>query len=189
MFSFCTILLAQHNQYWLLYHKTQHLKPGRPSSVHPITVLQAEMLALKAAIERTNTANEEVNIWGHSESSLQALKFFYVKSRIFQEARMTLLGNARIRLGWVKAHIGIKGNETADTLAKAATIDGTPANIPFPNSYLKNNYYNSPSRVGKLSRIIVRLADRCTAFYRKYQTVALVQRKHPIRHWSCGPAT
>ncbi|GBM92395.1 hypothetical protein AVEN_182567-1 [Araneus ventricosus] len=51
---------------------------------------------------------------------------------------MTYLGNARIRLGWIKEYIGIKGNETADTLAKEATRDGTPANLPFPNSYLRN---------------------------------------------------
>ncbi|GBM12335.1 hypothetical protein AVEN_116778-1 [Araneus ventricosus] len=51
---------------------------------------------------------------------------------------MTLLGNARIRLGWVKTHIGIKGNKIADTLAKEATTDGTAANLPFPKIYLKN---------------------------------------------------
>ncbi|GBN22521.1 hypothetical protein AVEN_3206-1 [Araneus ventricosus] len=79
------------------------------------TVFQAEMLALKAAIEWANTANEEVNIWSDSESSLQALKSFYVKSKIIQEAQMTFPENARIRLGRVKAHTGIKSNEITDT--------------------------------------------------------------------------
>ncbi|GBL84713.1 hypothetical protein AVEN_191157-1 [Araneus ventricosus] len=51
---------------------------------------------------------------------------------------MTLLGNARISLSWVKAHIGIKGNEVVDTLAKEATTDGMPDSLPFPKSYLKN---------------------------------------------------
>ncbi|GBM94569.1 hypothetical protein AVEN_198319-1 [Araneus ventricosus] len=50
---------------------------------------------------------------------------------------MTLLEKARIRLGWVKAHIGIKGNEIVDTLAKEATTDGIPASLPFPKSFLK----------------------------------------------------
>ncbi|GBL81740.1 hypothetical protein AVEN_93511-1 [Araneus ventricosus] len=85
------------------------------------------MLALKAAIEWDNPANEEINIWSDRESILQALKFLYVKSKIIQEPQMTLLRNGRIRLGWVKAHTGIKGNGIADTLAKEATTDGTPA--------------------------------------------------------------
>ncbi|GBM13553.1 hypothetical protein AVEN_123972-1 [Araneus ventricosus] len=54
------------------------------------TVFQAEKLALKAAIEWANTANEDVNIWSDSESSLQALKSFNLKSKISQEAQMTL---------------------------------------------------------------------------------------------------
>ncbi|GBN20239.1 hypothetical protein AVEN_46233-1 [Araneus ventricosus] len=43
----------------------------------------------------------------------------------------------KFRLGWVKAHIGIKGSEIADTLAKEATTDGIPASLPFPKSFLK----------------------------------------------------
>ncbi|GBL84098.1 hypothetical protein AVEN_96915-1 [Araneus ventricosus] len=82
------------------------------------TVFQAEMLALKAAIQRAITANEEVNIFSDRESSLQDLKSFYVKSKITQEAQMILLENARIGLGWVKSHIGVKGNEIADTFAR-----------------------------------------------------------------------
>ncbi|GBM75932.1 hypothetical protein AVEN_155438-1 [Araneus ventricosus] len=134
------------------------------------TVFQAEMLALKVAIEWANTANEEVNIWSDSESSLQALKSFNVKSKITQEVQMTLLENARIRLDWVKAHIGIKGNEIADTLAKEATTDGIPASLPFPKSFLKKQFYSSRSLIGKLSGIMVSLADRFTASYQKYLT-------------------
>ncbi|GBN46875.1 hypothetical protein AVEN_173009-1, partial [Araneus ventricosus] len=110
------------------------------------TVFQAEMIALKAAIEWANTANEEVNIRSDIESSLQALKSFNVKSKITQEAQMTLLENARIRLGWVKAHIGIKGNEIVDTLAKETATDGIPASLPFPKSFLKKQLQPSLSR-------------------------------------------
>ncbi|GBN51062.1 hypothetical protein AVEN_17349-1 [Araneus ventricosus] len=34
----------------------------------------------------------------------------------------------------------------------------------------RTNYYSYPSRVGKLSGIMVRMEDRFTALYRKYQT-------------------
>ncbi|GBN30928.1 hypothetical protein AVEN_183436-1 [Araneus ventricosus] len=50
---------------------------------------------------------------------------------------MALMENARIRLGWVKAHIGIKGNQIADTLTKEATTDGIPTSLPFPKNFLK----------------------------------------------------
>ncbi|GBN43544.1 hypothetical protein AVEN_121475-1, partial [Araneus ventricosus] len=104
------------------------------------TLFQAEILALKAAIEWDNTTNEEVNIRSDSEPSLQAPKSFYLTRKITQEAQMTLLENARIRLVWVKAHIGIKGNEIADTLAKEATTDGIPASLPFPKSFQKKQF-------------------------------------------------
>ncbi|GBN17796.1 hypothetical protein AVEN_95677-1 [Araneus ventricosus] len=90
------------------------------------------MLVLKAASEWANTANEEVNIWSDSESSLQALKSFYVKSKSTQEAQMTLLENARSRFGWVKARIGIIGNEITDTFETETTTDGILASLPFP---------------------------------------------------------
>ncbi|GBO20935.1 hypothetical protein AVEN_150335-1 [Araneus ventricosus] len=69
---------------------------------------------------------------------------------------MALPGNAMIRLGWVKAHIVIKGNEKADILAKDATRDGTSADHPFPKSYLKKQQ----SSVGKLSRIMTMWGNR-----------------------------
>ncbi|GBO16940.1 hypothetical protein AVEN_122213-1 [Araneus ventricosus] len=87
------------------------------------------MLALKAAIEWANIANEDVNIWSDCECSLRALKSFHVKITIIQEAQMTLLENDRIRFGWVKAHIGIKDNGKADTLAKETTMDGISASL------------------------------------------------------------
>ncbi|GBM95257.1 hypothetical protein AVEN_199257-1 [Araneus ventricosus] len=95
------------------------------------------MLALKVGIEWANTANEEVNIWSDSESSLQALKSFNVK--ITQEAQLILLENARIRLGWVKAHIDIKCKDFTDTLVKEATMDGIPASLPFAKCFLKKH--------------------------------------------------
>ncbi|GBM34593.1 hypothetical protein AVEN_171638-1 [Araneus ventricosus] len=75
------------NENWAVLSVPLQTKPSQ-KSVFP------EMLALKAAIEWANTANEEVSIWNGSESSLQALKSFYVKSKIIQEAQMTLLENA-----------------------------------------------------------------------------------------------
>ncbi|GBN50875.1 hypothetical protein AVEN_35719-1 [Araneus ventricosus] len=104
--------------------------PYNRTPTEPIQI-QAEFLALKAAIEWANTANEETNIWSDSESELQVLKSFYVKSKIIQEEQMSLQGNARIRFGWVKVQIDIKGKEIANSLAKEATTDGMPASLSF----------------------------------------------------------
>ncbi|GBM76206.1 hypothetical protein AVEN_55042-1 [Araneus ventricosus] len=129
------------------------------------------MLALKATIECSNNANEEVNIWSDNESSFQALKSFHVKSKIIQEAQMILLGNARIRLGWVKAQIGIKGNEIADILAKEATTDGIPASLPIPKLPSRRTNYCSSSFSLLLYSIIPKISNKqlhwsreCTQF-------------------------
>ncbi|GBN00932.1 hypothetical protein AVEN_150866-1 [Araneus ventricosus] len=129
------------------------------------------MLALKAAIEWAITTNEEVNNWSDSESRIQALKSLYVKSKIIQQAQINLLQNARTRLVWIKADIGIKFYETEDTIAKDATTDGTPANLPFPNSYLQN-------------QLLQLYLSRWKAEWdNEKQKATLIQRMHPIRHW------
>ncbi|GBM98329.1 hypothetical protein AVEN_113425-1 [Araneus ventricosus] len=95
---------------------------------------------------------------------------------------MTLLENARIRLGWVKAHIGIKGNEIADTLAKEATTDGIPASPPSPKSFLKKQLLQlSLSRwqaewdSGETGRSVFSIIPKISN--------KQLQRMHPIRHW------
>ncbi|GBO34633.1 hypothetical protein AVEN_186939-1 [Araneus ventricosus] len=50
---------------------------------------------------------------------------------------MPLQDNPNIEVGWVKAHIGIAGNEATDELVKKATKEGPKFDIPAPKSYLK----------------------------------------------------
>eukprot|EP00116_Pleurobrachia_bachei_P004992 sb/3465254/ len=45
-----------------------------------------------------------------------------------------LATNNKVTIAWIKAHIGIPGNERADELAKAATIDGKTRSCPPPFS-------------------------------------------------------
>ncbi|GBL93930.1 hypothetical protein AVEN_76665-1 [Araneus ventricosus] len=77
----------------------------------PVSIQRNFQLNITGAYNTTPTAALHV---------IEGLMPFYIKAKM----QSTL------------AHIGIKGHETADTLAKEATGIGTPANT-FPESYLK----------------------------------------------------
>ncbi|GBM16570.1 hypothetical protein AVEN_223502-1 [Araneus ventricosus] len=51
---------------------------------------------------------------------------------------MALLNNPSLNIGWVKGHVGVLGKETADKLAKQATIRGEIHYFLATKSYLKN---------------------------------------------------
>ncbi|GBL91697.1 hypothetical protein AVEN_71347-1 [Araneus ventricosus] len=84
-------------------------------------VFQAETLAIKEAINWTNSKGIPTSIWSDSESALRAISSFKSSNSLIQETQQTLLQNPSMQLNWIKAHIGFLGNEAADNLAKQAT--------------------------------------------------------------------
>ncbi|GBN21118.1 hypothetical protein AVEN_3278-1 [Araneus ventricosus] len=100
-------------------------------------VFQAELLAIQQAISFHLTTNSPVQIWTDSLSSLQAIENPTSPHPLVKEIQHLLHQNNLINLGWIKAHVGHKGNESADHLAKKAITEGIPTSILKPLSHLK----------------------------------------------------
>jgi ribonuclease HI len=102
------------------------------------TVFTAELLAIKKALDYINNNKHSftspVAIMSDSLSSLIAIKNFYSNTNPNIVLNITLLLHritthiTPITLVWVPAHVGIRGNEVADHLAKSAAADADTAN-------------------------------------------------------------
>ena len=99
----------------IVHKKQQRLANG-------CTVFQAELLAIHLAVVWILNQQREAIICSDSESALKAIECRDTSNSMAIEIRSLLQSsNHHICLKWVKAHIGIEGNEKADTLAKEAS--------------------------------------------------------------------
>jgi len=127
------------------------------------TVFQAEATAIQLGAEYMAALSVDrlppvVYVLSDSKSVLQALQAYWVRGKLLQRCRRALevlAGRTKLILRWVKAHVGIPGNERADSLAKAAAcsriedirVDGVSEElngsqvphlvVPAPYSFLK----------------------------------------------------
>merc|ERR1712083_942164 len=94
------------------------------------TVFQAEVTAIKKSAEmlvNKKVESETITFFSDSQASLAALNKLTVKSDTVEKCLNALnaLGkNNSVHLRWVKAHVGIHGNEVADFLAKRGSSLG-----------------------------------------------------------------
>ena len=110
------------------------------------SVFQAEIMAINKAIDTLDDKNvngKDIIIFTDSQSALGAIDKHKTNSKIVYETinKLNKLGKTNaIKLKWVKAHVGIDGNETADRLAKEGSIgsNASTLNIPLPHSQWKH---------------------------------------------------
>ena len=97
------------------------------TSLHPdSSVFQAELTAIEAVlidIDKSCTSVNNITIYSDSLSAISVLSHANRdKSIECIRRRLIRLGrHVNLKIGWVRGHSGVDGNELADSLAKAAT--------------------------------------------------------------------
>lgn len=108
------------------------------------TVYQAELLALCEATQAAikNKASS-IGVYSDSKAALQTVTNHQCRHPLAVKARENIktltLQNKKFSLHWIKAHVGMEGNERADQLAKEAAVGskGRPNYDLCPVSYVK----------------------------------------------------
>jgi ribonuclease HI len=100
---------------------------------------QAEQIAILKSLEELTSLSDHngrrVAIYSDSKVTLASSRNNFIQSPLIVEIRKNvrklMMQNWSIHVGWVKAHVGIEGNELEDKLVKEATEDGGELNIVY----------------------------------------------------------
>ena len=112
------------------------------------TVFQAEIKGILEAAKKVRDMNEikYIKFYVDSQAALLALEAPSVKSKLVLDAihELNEAGRGRtLSLHWTRAHVGTRGNEIADELAKEGGISGIPHTINLPKSEIKAIIYKN----------------------------------------------
>ena len=130
-----------------IIYTDSNLKVTRKLKLHSsCSVFQAELFALQCAVEwvSINTHLEQVTILSDCMSALQEISNpNSTNSFVNSIHKFINSSHSQIRFIWIKAHVGILGNEEADIAAKsAAQLHKQPDFCKFPISYVKSRIKN-----------------------------------------------
>ena len=131
---------------FVVYNRSVEIHHRIFSLPHFCSVFQAELLALKKSLEYLldELPSSPVRIFSDSLSSLMAIQDRNSDTPLVVEIQDLLVLLRRmevsVRISWVKAHVGIEGNERADQLAKSCwTNDAEPVDLDAPFSFAKRH--------------------------------------------------
>ncbi|GBN23380.1 hypothetical protein AVEN_79462-1 [Araneus ventricosus] len=103
------------------------------------TVFLAEAFSILTALQRIRD-DEKIRIYTDSQSVLQALESSRFQSNIILDIKKMLRHKKHVEFFWVKAHVGIYGNELADVAAKNTTRrEAVDQVLGIPKSWLQYN--------------------------------------------------
>ena len=118
------------------------------------SIFSAELRAILLALDFVErSANDKFIIFSDSLSSLQALDNLKLDNPTVQKVLLkynSVSVSNTVFFCWLPSHVGIRGNDQADSAAKAAlTLNVSPFKLPFTdfkghiNSFLKSNWQSS----------------------------------------------
>ena len=107
------------------------------------TVFQAEIAAIKEGCKLIpkNLHHKHVTIMTDSQAALLALDKVETSSRLVKEAKTELnkiSNKIQTEVAWIKAHVGHRGNEIADSLAKTGCSLTNTLSIGASKAYVKS---------------------------------------------------